>query len=335
VISYAQNLEDVVLSRLTRFVPAGTYVDVGAGHPVLENATYWLYSQGWRGINVEPMGREVGLLRETRPEDVTIEAAAGAARGTITLYEAPLENRGGTTSDLQLAERYRSEGQDFRAFDAALRTLDDILDEYPLQPLHLLKVDVEGSESEVLAGFDLRRHRPWVLVVEATIPNSRLRAPMPWEPHLLASGYVHTLFDGLNNFYVRDDMPEIAEALSAPANVFDGWIPAQLHRLQAGLEEAAERSAEFERRLADAAVYAKSLEAALVRAEAAERWAEFERRLADATTYAKSLEVAVARAESHARALESAAQEWATERQSLLENLRLLAAQVGPTDQGD
>jgi hypothetical protein len=54
-VSYAQNQEDVVLYRLTRFVERGTYVDVGAAHPVIHNVTYALYLAGWRGINVEPM----------------------------------------------------------------------------------------------------------------------------------------------------------------------------------------------------------------------------------------------------------------------------------------
>lgn len=297
VISYAQNLEDVVLSRLTAFVPVGSYVDVGAAHPVLENVTYWLYTHGWRGVNVEPMAREVELLRAARPLDVTVEAAVGASRGAITLYEAPLENRGSTTADSTLAERYRSEGQDFRAFDVELRTLDDVLDEHPLSPLHIVKIDVEGAESDVLAGFDLHRHRPWVLVVEATVPNSRRRSSMEWETAVLAAGYVHTLFDGLNCFYVRDDLPDVVEALSVPANVFDRWAPAELQRVRDEVQSAQERAAELERRLADA------------------------------TRYAASLEDAVKRAETHAFALEGAAQDWAAERTALIAALGEARAQ--------
>ena len=62
-VSYAQNMEDVVLGRLVSLVPRGRFIDVGAGHPRLENVTYALYLQGWRGINVEPMQAEVELLR--------------------------------------------------------------------------------------------------------------------------------------------------------------------------------------------------------------------------------------------------------------------------------
>ena len=37
--------------------------------------------------------------------------------------------------------------------------------------MHVVKVDVEGMEFEVLIGADLEQHRPWVVVVESTEPN--------------------------------------------------------------------------------------------------------------------------------------------------------------------
>ena len=117
VVSYAQNQEDVVLSRLTTLVEHGIYVDIGAGHPVLENVTYALYRAGWRGVNVEPMPREVEMYRTERPDDLTLQVAIGAEVGTVTLYEAPLENRGATTSDSSLAQRYVRDGQDFTPFN--------------------------------------------------------------------------------------------------------------------------------------------------------------------------------------------------------------------------
>jgi hypothetical protein len=40
---------------------------------------------------------------------------------------------------------------------------------------------------------------------------------------VLSAGYVQTLFDGLNKFYVRDDMPDLVALMSVPANVFDKW----------------------------------------------------------------------------------------------------------------
>lgn len=269
-VSYAQNQEDVVLHRLLRDVPAGRYVDVGAGHPVHDNVTHALHLAGWRGIDVEPMAREAELLRAARPDDVVIQAALGAAAGEVELFEAPLENRGATTADPAVVRRYCDAGQTFRAFISPVRTLDDVLAEHHSGELHLVKIDVEGAELEVLRGFDLVRHRPWVMVVEATEPNSTVGSAHRWEHLLLQAGYSCTLFDGLNRFYVRNDLPGVAALLSTPANVFDRWITHQVDGLRHELQNAAEHIANLEHSLGSAEAYAASL---LERAERAEEYA--------------------------------------------------------------
>ena len=73
-----------------------------------------------------------------------------------------------------------------------------------------------------LAGFDLERWRPWILVVEATKPNTTEPEHEAWEPRVLASGYCFTLFDGLNRFYVNKRAAgRLGHRLSYPACVFD------------------------------------------------------------------------------------------------------------------
>lgn len=270
IVSYAQNQEDVVLHRLLREVPTGRYVDVGAGHPVHDNVTHLLYLAGWRGIDVEPMPREAALLRAARPGDVVVEAALGATAGTIELFEAPLENRGATTSDAELAQRYRDSGQTFRPFTVPVRTLDDVLAAHPQDELHVVKIDVEGAELDVLHGFDLTRHRPWVLVIEATEPNSSTESAHRWEQLVLDASYTCTLFDGLNRFYVRNDLPHVAELLAAPANAFDDWVSHEVGELRRSLQDAAAHVANLEHSLATAEAYAASL---VERAERAERYA--------------------------------------------------------------
>jgi FkbM family methyltransferase len=223
MISFAQNQEDVVLFRLTQLVPKGTYIDVGAAHPILENVTYALYLEGWRGVNVEPMGREIELLRTERPEDENVQAAVGQSPGTIVLYEAPLENRGATTFDKTTVERYKAAGQSFGEFESQVVTLDSILSQYSSGSVHIVKIDVEGLEKAVLLGANLHQHQPWVLVIEATKPNSQEDSSSEWESIVLEAGYTYTLFDGLNRFYVRNDLADVQKLLIKPANVFDNW----------------------------------------------------------------------------------------------------------------
>ena len=232
VISYSQNQEDVVLFRLVELIPEGFYIDVGAAHPVLDNVTYALYKVGWHGINIEPMKREADLLREIRPRDITCETAAGDTVGRVTLYAAPMENRGATTADTDLVEKYTNAGQSFESFEVDVVRLDQILEENNIEIVHILKIDVEGAEKAVLKGASLSKYRPWVLIIEATRPNSTEDVSSEWENLVLEAGYSQTLFDGLNKFYVRNDMPEIAKVMSTPANVFDRWAPFEVDALR-------------------------------------------------------------------------------------------------------
>ena len=47
--------------------------------------------------------------------------------------------------------------------------------------VHWLKIDVEGLEKEVLKGWDPATLRPWLVVVESTLPNSAQSNHAEWE----------------------------------------------------------------------------------------------------------------------------------------------------------
>lgn len=270
MISYAQNQEDVVLHRLTRFIQNGTYVDVGAAHPVIHNVTYSLYLAGWRGINVEPMKSEAEMLRTTRPEDITHQVAVGSTEGTVILHTAPGENRGATTVRTDIADGYRSEGQVFGTETVEMVRLGSLIKSSGLSVVHLLKIDVEGLEKDVLEGVDLASVRPWVLVIESTRPNSTEDTSREWESIVLGCGYVMTLFDGLNKYYVRSDLEEIRNALSLPANVFDDWVSWELVEARRVLNESSVESRAFVEKLVERAeaseAYAARLESLLYKA---------------------------------------------------------------------
>lgn len=292
MVSYSQNQEDVVLHRLIKFIENGTYVDVGAGHPILDNVTYALYLNNWRGVNIEPMEREANLLRETRPNDVTVQTGVSNFEGHMTLYEAPLENRGSSTTDLDLVSKYRQKGQDFQPVEAEVCTLTSVFERYVVGECHVLKIDVEGAEREVLQGFDLPRFRPWVIVVEAILPQSTIDSSHLWEQFLFDAGYRETLFDGLNKFYVRDDLTDIAEEMSKPANVFDNWKTSEVNDLK---QQA------FSLQATMTEMYANYL----LEAESFNHEAEnFKNSLSEIEIYVQSLINRAERAEEYAQSLE-------------------------------
>ena len=74
-LSYAQNMEDYHLELIFAGEDDGTYVDVGAGHPVADNVSFHFYLKGWRGLVVEPQEALARLYAHVRPRD---HAAIGA-----------------------------------------------------------------------------------------------------------------------------------------------------------------------------------------------------------------------------------------------------------------
>jgi FkbM family methyltransferase len=225
LISYAQNGEDIVLARaLKPWEKRGFWVDCGAAHPKYDSVTKLFSQFGWTGINIEPLTEEFMLLTQDRPNDHNIQCLLGSQSGVGSIFAGPIENRGSSTTDPLLVERYAKEfGQTFHESQVAIRTLTDILREKQVLNIDFLKIDVEGSELEVLRGIDLSEFNPRILVIEATKPNSTEVAYSDWEDRVLSSGYVCALFDGLNRFYVKKADAELVNALKAPANVLDDF----------------------------------------------------------------------------------------------------------------
>jgi len=220
-ISYAQNFEDIVLWRVLQHVESGTYVDVGAADPTEFSVTKAFYDRGWSGINVEPAPEFVEKLRAERSRDTTVAACAGAEEGTVTFHYVPGTGLSTVSDDyLNTIADHQFEVVDL---EVEVQRLDRILEAAGLsgKDIHFLKVDVEGAEETVLRSIDLAVWRPWVLVVEATEPLSTSQTHESWDVLLTGSGYSFCLFDGLNRFYVADEHPELAPALSYPAGVFD------------------------------------------------------------------------------------------------------------------
>lgn len=250
-VSYAQNFEDVMLWRALRDVEAGYYVDVGAQDPKTHSVTRAFYDRGWRGINIEPVKEWFDQLESQRPDDTNLRIAVASEPGRHIFYEVP--GTGLSTFDRETAERHQRErGFVFVETSIEVRTLTEVIQQVGLTDIHFLKVDVEGAERSVLEGLDLELIRPWIIVVEATMPLTETDNSSDWDGILLRSRYQFVHFDGLNRFYVAVERGALVAQFDRPQNVFDDFVPIALVDCQEELGKAREALAAAESRAAHA-----------------------------------------------------------------------------------
>lgn len=200
--SFSQNGEDLTLARLLAEVENGFYVDIGAGDPVEHSVTKLFYDRGWRGVNVEPSSTAYALLCKERPRDINLNFCAGASDGADYFDVYPELNDSLNAPSEHLHQLF---GQPQVRGARTFSTSSIIYNHVPeFQPIHFLKIDVEGYERQVLEGLDMKVHRPWFLCIEATLPHTNVRCDQHWNEMLFENKYRQILFDGLNCFYAAE-----------------------------------------------------------------------------------------------------------------------------------
>lgn len=238
-VSYAQNGEDVLLWRALGDVPNGRYVDVGAWDPAIDSVTKAFYDRGWLGVDVEPVPQLAERLREARPGNVVVQAAVTSQDvEEIELHEVRSDDgapvTGLSTTLGGVANVHGAAGFVVQDLAVPATTLSSICEADVLGgEIHFLKIDVEGAEADALRSMDFSKHRPWVVVVEATRPNSTEASHHEWEPLVLEAGYTFALFDGLSRYYVSAEHPELLPVLSYPVCVFDDFVTAREMQMNA------------------------------------------------------------------------------------------------------
>lgn len=204
IVAYGQCGEDVVLDRIFRDVESGFYVDAGAGHPVTGSITKNLADLGWRGIDIEPNPSLAGLLRAHRPNSSVFWGAVSSHKGVTTFQP-----------DADWARSQTGVG----GISVPCDTLHGFMEAHASPGFELLKIDIEGDELEAFDGMNLCYWRPQVVLAETHHCRDL-------EQMISRCGYTPCLFDGINRFFVRDDLPHLAERAQYGPTPADYHIPA-------------------------------------------------------------------------------------------------------------
>jgi FkbM family methyltransferase len=334
--SYAQNFEDVMLWRALKHIPAGFYIDIGAQHPVVDSVSKAFYEHGWRGIHVEPVPSYAELLRQDRPDETVMQLAVSDRTGILELNV--IENTGLSTGVKAYADSHSAtHGLAHKVIQTPMLPMAAAFESLRGRDVHWMKIDVEGLEEEVLRGWDSNALRPWIIVIEATVPMSAELRYEGADRLLTRSGYQFAYFDGLNRFYVAAEHDELTAALQVPPNVFDkvelsglsgSWCDGVIARHHAELQLGAERLSSLRSELEEAKRRASTqlAHANNLAVKAAERASRAEVRSSEAGARLAFAEARASQADALAARMELRAV-MAEERVARAEECALLAAQ--------
>lgn len=204
-LTYAQHGDDLALLNLFKRlgVDVGTYIDVGAHHPLELSNTALLYNRGWRGINVEANANLLPRFDHMRPDDRNICAAVvGSAKpgDTVTLHMASAESGINSTVHAAMAKHGIAYTQQVSAI-----TLPDIVLNFGhgMWP-HLICIDAEGADVDILR--TIPPASALVILIEAASGVGNFEADIRhWTEH---NGYFVHSWCGNNMLLVQNQLKD-------------------------------------------------------------------------------------------------------------------------------
>jgi FkbM family methyltransferase len=186
------NVDKAVRARFFPGQQSGVLVEVGAAHPSYLSLSALYRGLGWRVVAIEPNPEFCELHRAQGYEilqyacgdhdednvDFTVVDSHGAEYyGGHVSYES-FSSLGIKDSYAGLIGSGPHQNLSISAIKVNLRRLDTLLEEYAVERVDLVAVDVEGWELEVLDGFDMARFKPRVLIIENLFADRRYRTYM-------------------------------------------------------------------------------------------------------------------------------------------------------------
>ena len=199
-VSYSDFNEDLILEGIFGSL-TGSYVDIGAGHPVIGSNSYLFYKKGWRGITVEPIKLHSVLHRLKRGRDHQINKLIGESKERVKFYEFN-PTQYSTNSESQYKDLIAKGMKGRRTYYLDCISINEVLSKVKNNE-YFLTIDCEGYDYEIITMIKWNLiYKPKAIVFE--IISSPVQAR---EIHqmLIAQGYSLVKKTILNNIYLLSD----------------------------------------------------------------------------------------------------------------------------------
>lgn len=149
----------------------GVFLEIGGNDGYSQSNTYHLERVcGWRGILIEPIPRLYKRCRRHRTNSKCFNTACIAPGGPATIE---IEDSNLTSVVLGIQDTTDEARRSGRGHVRSVRTstLSRVIDQAGETSIDFMSIDVEGAEFAVLAGLELERHCPGLLLIETDYPD--------------------------------------------------------------------------------------------------------------------------------------------------------------------
>ena len=167
-LAYSHWGVDLIITKLLNSKNKGIYIDVGCHHPFLNNHTYLLYKSGWEGINIDVDYNSIDMFNFFRKSDVNIQTAVTDHKGEVDLFF--YHNRAAKNT---ISKEFGSDAKEKKKINSD--TLNNIIEnsKFKNSKIDFVSIDVEGNEMNVLNGFNLKKYKPKLILLEFILPNKK------------------------------------------------------------------------------------------------------------------------------------------------------------------
>ena len=167
-LAYSHWGVDLIITKLLNSKNKGIYIDVGCHHPFLNNHSYLLYKSGWEGINIDIDYNSIDMFNFFRKSDVNIQTAVTDHKGEVDLFF--YHNRAAKNT---ISKEFGSDAKEQKKINSD--TLNNIIEnsKFKNSKIDFVSIDVEGNEMNVLNGFNLKKYKPKLILLEFILPNKK------------------------------------------------------------------------------------------------------------------------------------------------------------------
>ena len=167
--SYSDFGEDQIIKTILSECK-GSYLDIGAGHPIIGSNTYLFYKKGWTGITVEPIRFHNILHRIKRRHDTQIRKLIGNSDKKIKFYEfSPTQYS--TVSEAQYSSMIKNGAKERKVYYLETISVTEILSQFK-NPNYFLSIDCEGYDFQIISDINWNHIiKPKAIVFETIVDS--------------------------------------------------------------------------------------------------------------------------------------------------------------------